>query len=185
MAGPIDKNPKNPLSLIGKILKPHGVKGEMTVQFSPAWSNSKNFRKQKVLFAGIYRGDDPVPFFIDWAETDDKGLGRIKFEDFNRVESIRDLIHKELFVFSELVSKKTEIEIQGHELIGFLVSDSASGDVGVVNEIIENKNQQTLVLKRNDKEILIPFVKDFIIRIEKQKKIILMNIPDGLIDLNS
>jgi len=35
-----------------------------------------------------------------------------------------------------------------------------------------------------NKEILIPFHKDFIVNIDDAEKIILMDIPDGLMDLN-
>lgn len=175
---------KSGCARIGRLFKPHGIKGELSVKFESGWLKGRSFRKQKFLFVEIYPGDDLVPFFIEWAEADNSGMGRIKFEDFNSVESIGGLVNKDIFVTSDSGPKKFEEKIPGKELWGFLVSDKISGTIGIVHDILENEKQQMLLIKKGESEILIPLVKEFIIKVDKQKKIILMKIPEGLINLN-
>lgn len=169
---------------IGKILKPHGIKGELSVKFDPAWVNGKNFRKQKFLFAEIYPGDDLVPFFIESAEADHYGQGRIKFEDFNNSESVRELVNKQIFVPSGSFSSKTAGKSQGHELLGYSATDKKSGTIGIIEEVLENEMQQTLLIKKGIHEILVPLVEEFVVKIDKKNKNILLKIPEGLISLN-
>lgn len=175
---------KSGCTRIGKILKPHGVNGELLVKFETGWLKSKNFRKQKFLFAEIYPGDDLVPFFIDFAEADANGMGKIRFEDFYSVESIRELVNKEIFVASGSYISKAAGQIPGHELLGYSITDKKSGMIGVVEDVMENEMQQTLLIKKGADEILVPLVKEFILKFDKKKKNILMEIPEGLISLN-
>ena len=44
--------------------------------------------------------------------------------------------------------------------------------------------QNLLIVKTKKKEIMIPLVNNFIINLDKKNKIITVDLPDGLIDLN-
>jgi 16S rRNA processing protein RimM len=57
--------------------------------------------------------------------------------------------------------------------------------LGEVTNIIENPGQILLILKSPEgKEILIPFHEDFIVSINKKKKLIEMDLPEGLTEIN-
>ena len=170
---------------IGKILKPHGIKGELSIKFDIDWLKGRKPQKQKILFIEIYAGDELIPFFIEMAEADGSGSGRIKFEDYNSIESVRDLVNKEIFVQAHSFSPKTEGLIAGNELLGFSVSDKNSGTIGWVEDVLEHAKQQMLVVKNGEKEILIPLVKEFIVNVDKKERIIHMMIPEGITDINT
>ena len=82
------------------------------------------------------------------------------------------------FIFSEISNNLNNLE-----LIGYEVFDDILGFIGTISNIFSNGFHETLIVSDSQsKEILIPFVDDFIIKIELNK--ILMSLPNGLIDLN-
>lgn len=169
---------------IGKLIKPHGVNGEISVKFLPQWSKGKKFKKQKSLFVEIYQGDDLVPFFIESAEADLNGAGRIKFEDYNNKDSIQDLTNKNIFISSEIFQNQNEGEFAPNLILGFEVSDINYGIIGIVEDVLDNQKQEMLLLRKGARDILIPWVKEFIVKVDMKEKTIRLKIPDGLIDLN-
>ena len=60
-----------------------------------------------------------------------------------------------------------------------------TGLIGVLHEIQENKFQQLMKIKTSqNKEILIPFVEEFILEINSKNKIIELDLPAGLLEMN-
>jgi 16S rRNA processing protein RimM len=50
-------------------------------------------------------------------------------------------------------------------------------------KIIDLPQQTIGQIKNGDKEILVPMIPEFIERIDREKKILFLNLPDGLVDL--
>jgi 16S rRNA processing protein RimM len=104
------------------------------------------------------------------------------------IDSENDLIP---FLESEVWIEKTKIkklknkEFDISQLIGFSVFDKNAGLIGVLNEIQENKFQQLMKIKTSqNREILIPFVEEFIIEINSKNKLIELDLPAGLLEMN-
>jgi 16S rRNA processing protein RimM len=74
--------------------------------------------------------------------------------------------------------------IYHHQLTDYNVVDKTAGELGQITDLIESTEQALLQVDHNGDEILIPFVEDFIVKIDKRKKILYLNLPEGLIDLN-
>jgi len=69
--------------------------------------------------------------------------------------------------------------------IGYLVIGPGNARIGSISEIISNNGQWLLnVISADRKNILIPFHEHFIVRIDKRKKIVVMDIPEGLLEIN-
>jgi 16S rRNA processing protein RimM len=95
------------------------------------------------------------------------------------------------FLESEVWIEKTKIkklknkEFDLSKLIGFSVFNKNTGLIGVLHEIQENKFQQLMKIKTSEnKEILIPFVEEFILEINSKNKIIELDLPAGLLEMN-
>jgi 16S rRNA processing protein RimM len=57
--------------------------------------------------------------------------------------------------------------------------------IGTVKEIIQNPGQDLLIIiSPEGNEILIPFHKDFILHIGLKKKTIMVELPEGLTEIN-
>ena len=70
-----------------------------------------------------------------------------------------------------------------HEIIGYLVQDTKYGKIGYIDYVNDQSSHHLFVLKKGNKEILIPINEDFIIEVNRNKKIIKMDLPEGLINL--
>jgi 16S rRNA processing protein RimM len=70
-------------------------------------------------------------------------------------------------------------------LSGYKVYKIDNRLVGTIIDVIENPGQLLMNVRiKKDKEILIPLHEDLIIRIDNKKKIIKMDLPQGLIEIN-
>jgi 16S rRNA processing protein RimM len=70
-------------------------------------------------------------------------------------------------------------------LNGYTILSSDEQVIGTVAEIIKNPGQMLLnVATPAGKTILIPLHEDLIVRVDPEKRRIIMELPDGLIDLN-
>lgn len=72
----------------------------------------------------------------------------------------------------------------GH-VSGYRVVDEALGMLGPVVEVREMPTQDLLVVERNGEDVLIPFVDEFIVDINEDEGIVRVNLPAGLVELNS
>ena len=59
--------------------------------------------------------------------------------------------------------------------------DEAEGELGLISEVVENPGQVLLSISKDGREIMIPFVEDFIVSLNKRKKEIVLSLPDGLV----
>jgi 16S rRNA processing protein RimM len=70
-----------------------------------------------------------------------------------------------------------------HDLIGCSVQDTRGNQLGVVRDVLRIAGNNQLVVKNLDREFLIPAVKDICLRISIEEKQILVDPPEGLMDL--
>jgi 16S rRNA processing protein RimM len=66
---------------------------------------------------------------------------------------------------------------------GYLVSDKKSGELGPVREILEMPGQRILAVEHREKEVLIPFKRPILVKTDHTAKTILVNLPEGLLDI--
>jgi 16S rRNA processing protein RimM len=67
---------------------------------------------------------------------------------------------------------------------GFILEDINFGKVGVIASINDSSAQPLFVVKTDHTEILVPMVDDFIEKIDRVNKKVLVRTPEGLIDMN-
>lgn len=166
--------------LLGKITKISGYEGTVTVR------TERNFAGKIPEAESVFLEIEgrPVPFLIEYIEQVSDGSLRLKFEDYDSYEKV-----KEFAGCNVLLSVSSLIPDSGHssdDLSGFTIESAEGKNLGKISEIIENPGQ--LLLRVNDlheKEFLIPFHEDLIVSVDPVQKKIIMIIPEGLIDLNS
>ena len=71
-----------------------------------------------------------------------------------------------------------------HEVLGFTIKDTNFGDVGILQAINDSTAQSLFEIDRDGIEILIPMNDEFIIKVDRENKTILVETPEGLIDEN-
>ena len=74
-------------------------------------------------------------------------------------------------------------EFYDDEIQGFEVADELHGVLGAVTDVIQTGANRLLAVDYNGKEVLIPINSPLIISINKSKRKISVNLPDGFLDI--
>ena len=165
--------------LLGQISKVSGYQGAVYVILE------KEFSENKPAMESVFLEIEgkQVPFFISNSEFTGTGTLKLKFEGYDTVERIGEFTGCRVFLTTSVPEDKTVEDIQ--TLREFKVIVEGNKLLGSVTEVIPNPGQWLLnILSTEKKNILIPFHEHFIVSIDKAKKTIFMDIPEGLIDIN-
>lgn len=165
---------------IGKIVRLHSFKGEVYAKLDV--DNPSQYLEMGSVFLSIK--NKLVPFFIDRSQFGSKGMLRIKFEDIDSEEDAKTLLKKELFLPLSFLPEKDEDDFYFHEIIEYQIIDANKGDIGIVTEILEYPGNEIMKIENGYKEILIPINDEFIKKVDKKAKVIRVDLPEGLMDLN-
>lgn len=153
---------------IGKIVNTHGIKGELRIL-------SKFRYKEKVFKKGmnLYIGKRKEKFIINTYRFH-KIFDMVTFDDFNNINDVLYLKNEFVYVNEEDLNFNDD-EFLSSNLIGF---DTYIGNenVGKVTEIIDTPANEVIKVGN----ILVPYVKDFINKIDKENKILYVNDIRGL-----
>jgi len=107
----------------------------------------------------------------------------VKFFDISNEVQSRTLLKKDVFMLLSLLPIKKSDNVSPASLKGFTVIDDTHGEIGVVTAVLEMPQQLILEINNGSKNILIPANEDIIHKIDKKRKTIFIDAPDGLIDL--
>jgi 16S rRNA processing protein RimM len=172
---------KSDCKLLGTLSKPHGYKGQMVLIAEN--SLPENFEDWESVFVEI--DGLLVPFLFDEINHTYTDSAIIRFEDYENIDLIQELIHSRVYAPLNNFSKKKENSSPGMlDLEGFTVTDTTHGEIGVVEEILDYNQNVLLRIMQGNREILIPAQEPIIEGIDSRKKIIYINAPEGLIDIN-
>ena len=124
-----------------------------------------------------------IPFFIESSQLHKSELLRIKFEEVDTEADADALLKSELYLPLEFLPKLEGNKFYFHEVIGFKITDKNFGEVGTVKAINDSTAQALFEVDRDGIEILIPMNDEFIVEVNRETKTILVETPEGLIDL--
>jgi 16S rRNA processing protein RimM len=63
------------------------------------------------------------------------------------------------------------------------VTDKTTGPAGVITEVVEMPQQEMAFVLHHGREVLIPLNESLIISIDRENKTLLMDLPEGLLDM--
>jgi 16S rRNA processing protein RimM len=124
-----------------------------------------------------------VPFFIESSSLHKNDFLRIRFEDINTEEEADALLGNDLYLPLKMLPKLTGNKFYFHEVIGFEVEDKRLGIVGEIQSINDSTAQPLFEVLKDDIEILIPMIDHFLVKIDRENKKVIMDLPEGLIEM--
>ena len=163
---------------LGFISKTKGLDGEVYVQLDV--DEPENYEGLESVFLEIK--NNLVPYFIQYIDFQDKKVV-IGFEDINSIDEAKALVGAKLYLPLDNLPSLQEGQFYYHEVIGFQIVDKIKGALGNITQIYETGNQDLIAMQFKEKEILIPLVDDFILQVDRNQKILEVNLPEGLIDI--
>ncbi len=163
--------------VVGRIGRAHGVLGEATVQVQ---TDDPDVRFKVGAKLSLDNGKDLTIRSARWHNQ----ILLLAFDgiiDRNQIEELRD----------QMISAEVDItslspgEYHYQQLLGcqvFLQSDEL---IGEVDEIVKLPGQDLLSVAKNGKKVLIPMVKKIIISIDVLAKKMVVDPPEGLLDVTN
>ncbi|SEP96544.1 16S rRNA processing protein RimM [Hyunsoonleella jejuensis] len=164
---------------LGKIVKKYSFKGEVLAKLDT--DQPELYENLDAIFLELR--NNLVPFFVEHSQLHKSELLRLKFEDVDTEVDADAIMKCGLFLPLDLLPKLEGNKFYFHEVIGFTVRDKNFGDVGTIKAINDTTAQSLFEIDRNGTEILIPMNDEFIITVDRDNKTILVETPEGLIDL--
>lgn len=163
---------------VGRIVKTHGIKGEVTLRI-----DNEDFDEiEELNYFLLDVNDKLIPFFIEnIGYHSNKAF--VLLQDVKTIEAASQLVGTAVYLPLDLLPEREGNDFYSHEVVDFIVVDEERGELGKVHEIIEYPTQSLIQIIINDKEILIPIHDDIIKDVDREGKKIYINAPSGLIDM--
>ena len=160
---------------IGKIGKPHGVKGEVSFHFSDDVFDRTEAEYLMLCIDGLM-----IPFFMEEYRFRSDETALVKFCDIDTQERASELTGCEVF-FPRDVADDDDDNLSWAEIIGYSLIDSAtSKNVGKIASVDDSTIN---ILFELEDGTLIPASIELITNVDKKHKEIEIELPDGILDL--
>lgn len=168
---------KNECYQLGKITKPFGTKGQV-IFFLDVDCPEDYIELDSVLVdvKGIL-----IPYFFH-IDSLNGNKATVTFEDLSSEEAL-SLVGRELYLPLSMLPELTGNQFYFHEVVGFQVEDVHHGNIGIIQSIIDYPAQPLFQIDHQGTEILIPVIDPVIKCVDREKRIIHIEAPNGLVEL--
>lgn len=179
--------------VVGRIVKSHGIRGEVVVDIRTD-SPSERFASGSVLATRTRKSKgSSVPSSLNVeAARNHSGRLLVRFDGVSSRDEADALRGVELLVDSESLDPLADDdEFYDHELEGLLVRiDSDDADpIGQVGEVLHTAAGEVLSISTRPegpyagREVLVPFIEQFVPTIDIQAGTVVITPPEGLLDI--
>ena len=165
--------------LFGTIFKLHGYKGDVNIYND----NDIPLILNDIEFFYIEENNELIPYFSVSVRLKKKNILLVQFEDVDSEKEALKILKKKVYLPISFLPEGESLN-QNKIIIGFNVLDKALGNIGKVEFINDSTKQNLIIVKNGEKEFFIPFHDQFVVNIDVAKKILEVNIPQELIDIN-
>jgi 16S rRNA processing protein RimM len=165
---------------LGVIRKPHGVRGEASVE---AWTDSLD-RFHDLTAVTLVSPDERAtrPATIEAVRLH-TGRALVKFAGIDSPEELRVFQNWTIEIPDEQARKVDEDEYFLHDLIGLTLVDE-QGERGQVVDVEETAGGVLLVVQGPKRRFDVPFAADICTKVDLQAKTMTVKLPEGLEDLS-
>ncbi len=171
---------KNECFELGHISKTSGFKGALV--FVLDVDNPEKYKKLESVFIEI--NEKLVPFFIkNISLPPNSRFATVILENVDDTEKAQSLLHHKLFLPLTFLPPLKGNQFYYHEIVGYEVTDETQGNIGRITGIIDMPHYAILQIDNDGKEILIPAIRNIIQKLDREKRILTIKAPEGLIDL--
>tara|TARA_B110000027_G_scaffold66132_1_gene70820 strand:- start:1174 stop:1758 length:585 start_codon:yes stop_codon:yes gene_type:complete len=165
---------------LGYVAKLHGFKGEVSLFLDV--TNPEDYRTLDAIFIDL--NDQLTPFFLESFKLKNKGFAAAKFEGVTSEDGARKLLRKDIYLPAQILPELTGLHYYDHEVAGFTIVDARLGAVGELQQIVDFKvNPLFQIISPDSKEILIPLLKDTVMKVDRERKELHVQTPEGLIEI--
>lgn len=162
---------------VGSVVKPHGIRGELVV--APVGNTLAGLQEG----ASVYLDGEAEPRRVRAVRPHQRRL-LVTLEgicDRTAAESIRGA---QVLVDAGELGQLGEAEVWVDDLLGYRVLLADGASLGVVREVVTGGGRDLLEIETPEGTVLIPMVREWLVEIGTQERRIVLDLPDGLVDLS-
>ncbi|MBQ8672990.1 MAG: 16S rRNA processing protein RimM [Bacteroides sp.] len=164
---------------IGLFNKPHGIHGELQFTFTDDVFDRVGAEYIVCPMDGIL-----VPFFIEEYRFRSDNTALMKLEGVDNAERARMFTNTEVYFPLKLAEQDEDAELTWQYFIGFRVEESRHGPLGSITDVDTTTINTLFIVEHDGEELLIPAQEEFITGIDKERRLITMQLPDGLLGID-
>ncbi len=166
------------LTVIGQFSKPHGIHGELSAETDLDEKSLKELPCIFVDFDGL-----KVPFFISSIRPKGKETILISIDGIDNEKDALAFSRKEFYAEKEYIAEEDDDIVYLQDMKGYSVYDDGTL-LGTVSDIDDSTANVLFVIDCPDgSSLLAPASEDMIEKIDTVEHVIVMNLPQGLVDL--
>jgi len=167
--------------LVGHVAKVHGLHGLFSIKLHTPLDLFPLFKHLKI----IYIEETPTPLYINSIKLSSKVFITIKTKQIVNRDHAKSILRKNVYIKLGDHQLIDDAFIDKNEFLDYKMVDLKKGTIGKIVEINHNRPQPLFIVQNQTKTIQIPFVKELIIKINRNKQIIHVDLPEGLTEICS
>ena len=164
---------------LGKIAKKFSFKGEVLLYLDT--DEPELYENMESVFVEFNK--NLVPFFIQNSSLHKNDFLRVQFEDVDSEEEADSIINCDVYLPLSMLPKLSGNKFYFHEVIGFEIEDKRLGVFGKIVSINDTTAQPLFEVLNGEVEMLIPMIDHFLVEIDRKNKKVIMDLPEGLVEM--
>jgi len=169
---------RSDLVVLGKVVRSEGREGRLKIRLS---------EKGPTGFVGgtvyIKQGDALRAYDVESLAVD-RNATFLKLKGLDTLEAAEALAGREVFAAESDFRGLGEDRYYDFQIIGCRVRTRAGAEVGTVEAILSTGGPVLLVVRRGDEDVYVPFAEAFVVKVDPASGEVVIDPPDGLLDLN-
>ena len=171
------------LIAIGHYNKPHGIAGELSATLDVDFDVLESLTCLVSDIDGIY-----VPFFVNACRPKSSETVLLTIDGIDSEQEASRLVNRDIYALKRDYNQASDdADADGYPLdyfIGFELQDSDGTNVGEIIDVDEQTENAIFIIQNGDNQLMVPANDDLIVEFDIDKRVMVMDLPQGLIDLN-
>ncbi len=164
---------------LGKIAKKFSFKGEVLIYLDT--DEPELYEDLESVFVECNK--NLIPFFIQNSALHKGDFLRVQFEDVDSEQEADAILNCEVYLPLKMLPKLEGNKFYFHEVVGFEIEDKRVGVFGKIVSINDTTAQPLFEVLNGEVEMLIPMIDHFIVKIDRENKKVMMDLPEGLVEM--
>ncbi len=161
---------------VAKLGKTHALGGMLNIYFEVGVVDDSI----NVLF--VKENNGYIPYFVEKLDIHGE-KGYVLFEEIKSKEAAQKLVNKEVYCKAKIFNQYFEpLEDELLALIGY-TAFNGHHRIGEIREIYDNTAQLLAEIEHDQGTVLVPLIEEFIVSIDDNKKIVILDLPEGILEL--
>jgi 16S rRNA processing protein RimM len=161
--------------IIGRVLKPFGVRGELKIEILT------EFPERFASLRHVFLGDDAKSFLVESARVCGN-TARLKLAGIDTPETAAALRHQLVYIAREEAVPLPPHRVYLYQTIGLRVVTTAGAPLGTIADVLDTHANDVYIVRDGTREILLPAIPQVIKEINLERGEMIVELMEGLVE---